>query len=127
MTPVDLAEQLLAIGRQLQATERRLTRTSSKLELPPVLQQLLTDPMARLADMLQPLTNWPVPQPAALIQCVPRRPIDGRSMHPGHLATLRRDAHGARQMPPLVGTNHRGWPRLARRPDRSPARRKPWI
>lgn len=63
MTIVDLAEQLQAIGRQLQTTERRLSRLPAVLEFPPALRQLLTDPLARLTDLLQPFVSWPAPQP----------------------------------------------------------------
>ena len=119
MTTVDLAEQLLAIGRQLQATERRLTRTSSKPELPPVLQQLLTDPMARLADMLQPLTDWPGLGRTAddsVRAAAPYRWSQHASWTLGNSPEGRpwraTDASASGDQP-------RGWPRLARRPDRS--------
>ena len=55
----------MVIGRQLQAMEQRLTHPSIAPRLPPVLQQLLTDPLARLTELLQPLANWPVPQPTS--------------------------------------------------------------
>jgi hypothetical protein len=115
MTTVDLADQLLAIGRHLQATERRLTRTSSRLELPPVLRLLLTDPIARLADLLQPFTNWSVSQPPADDSARTLAP----SRWPPHVSWVpgnsQGGAHGPRQRPPLLGTSHRGRQPLARR------------
>jgi len=65
MSAVHLAEQLMVIGRQLQAMEQRLTHPSIAPTLPPVLQQLLTDPLCRLTELLQPVANWPVPQPSS--------------------------------------------------------------
>ena len=82
MTTVDLAERLLAIGRQLQATECQLTRPSTALELPPVFRQLLTDPLARLADLLQPFTNWWCLSQHQTTQHEPRRPIEGHHTYP---------------------------------------------
>src|SRR5262245_16724830 len=64
MRTVDVAEQLLAIGRRLQAMERRLTQPPPVLELPLVFQQLLVDPLARLGDLVRPFANWPPPQQA---------------------------------------------------------------
>jgi hypothetical protein len=65
MSAVDLAKQLMVIGRQLQAMEQRLTHPSNAPTLPLALQQLLTDPLARLSGLIQPLANWPVPQPTS--------------------------------------------------------------
>ena len=95
MTTVDLADQLLAIGRQLQATERRLIRTSSRLELPPVLRLLLTDPIARLADLLQPFTNWSASQPTADDSARTSTP----SRWPPHVSSAPGNSQGGRPWP----------------------------
>src|SRR6476660_431444 len=69
MNAVDVAEQLIAVGRQWQAMERKLRQPVVALESFATLSALLVDPVARLSDLLVPHINpQPAPHPPASLK-----------------------------------------------------------
>lgn len=73
MNPVDAAEELLAVGRRLQALERQLRQPVVALAAVGAWRELAADPVARLADLLAPYAN-----PAH----APQPPVPARASSP---------------------------------------------